>query len=35
MINRTHNISAWESEKGRLDWKALGYRGDPMDSKNR
>ena len=23
------------SEKGRLDWKALGYRGDPRDPKNR
>ncbi|MBN1548841.1 MAG: tetrathionate reductase family octaheme c-type cytochrome [Syntrophaceae bacterium] len=23
------------SEKGRLNWKALGYKGDPMDLKNR
>lgn len=23
------------SEKGRLNWKALGYKGDPMDPKNR
>jgi hypothetical protein len=22
-------------EKGRLDWKALGYKGDPGKSKNR
>jgi hypothetical protein len=23
------------SDKGRLDWKALGYKGDPKDPKNR
>jgi hypothetical protein len=37
VVAKDHSLKCGDchSERGRLDWKALGYKGDPRDPKNR